>query len=82
MFRKLLEKYYLWRYVRVGTEYGDYVSYSFMGDPPYWLRRRYYQLEEKIEKLGYTPLGLRAFELHGGYGKPLPPISRKSITPT
>jgi hypothetical protein len=78
MLRKLIEKYYLWRYKNFGIRYGEFISCSYMVDTPLWVERTFTKIENKIERLGFTPLDFVCFIECGGYGHPLPPIKKSS----
>jgi len=86
MFKKIKQKikdiyeaYIIGKYVRIGCEFGDMYSYSYLGDAIGYdmYHDSWKHLEEKIIKMGYKPYTLKQFVKAGGYGQPLPSFQKE-----
>lgn len=80
MFKKLWERYVVWRYVEVGLSHGDYLSYSYMfNQENEGLERRYNKWKKRYYELGYQPLLIQDWIYAGGYGVPYKHLLRQPI---
>ncbi len=71
--KKIISSYYLKKYKKVGTIFGDHLSYFYMGKSANFdeLKKDFFSLESKIIELGFCPYSIDDFISCGGYGVPL-----------
>lgn len=74
MFKKLWERYVVWRYVEAGLAMGDYHGYLFCPDS---VERKYEKWKERYKALGYEPLLFQDWVEAGGYGVPYKHLLRQ-----
>lgn len=67
LYRKLGHDFIVSRYKKYGLEYGDELSYSFMGECVNSVKKKYYRYYVKYCNLGYVPVPLDDFITAGGY---------------
>lgn len=62
-----------WRYVNAGADFGDAVSYDFLGECVGFdkLFKRWAGWEREYARRGYRTISLDAFIGFGGYGEPI-----------
>ncbi len=77
--RCLSDQGVLRRYTAIGTSFGDGTSYSYMGE---WIGfekdlTKWAYWERAVAERGYRTTALDDFIDAGGYGKPLPPPSKR-----
>jgi len=65
------------KYIQAGRDFGDMISYSFMGDDlnERWLLQKWARWEKEYARRGFRTIGIDAFIDVGGYGKLLPNIT-------
>jgi hypothetical protein len=73
------EKRLIDKYIYVGEDLGDAVSYSYMGEISGFnrLKKRFIKLQNKIISKGFTPYTLEHLVEAGGWGKDLPPLKKE-----
>ena len=78
MLHYFFEKYLIEKYKSVGEDFGDAISYSFMGEIVGFnrLEKKFKKLEKKIIEKGYIPYTIEEFVNAGGYGHPLPELKK------
>jgi len=67
------------RYVAAGAEFGEAISYSYLGEPVgLWMLLDLWQSWEKeYARRGYRTISMDEFVKHGGWGKPLKGLGKK-----
>lgn len=73
-----LEKRLIARYIEVGKDLGDAISYSYMGEIDGFgrLKKKFIKLQNKIISKGFTPYTIEQLVEAGGYGKNLPILKK------
>ena len=72
------EKRLIAKYISVGEDLGDAISYSYMGEIVGFerLKKKFIKLQSKIIARGYLPYTLKEFVDAGGWGKKLPVLKK------
>jgi len=78
MLHYFFERFLIKKYISVGEDFGDAISYSFMGEIVGFdsLEKKFKKLEKKIIEKGYIPYSIEDFVKAGGYGHPLPELKK------
>lgn len=81
MLRNVYEKFIISKYKKLALEFGDALSYSFMGqiDKFGTLEKKFKKAQTKVISYGYVPYRAEVLVKCGGYGEPLPALMKGSI---
>lgn len=81
MLRNVYEKFIISRYKKLALQFGDALSYSFVGQIDQFdsLEKKFKKAQTKIISYGYIPYRAETLIRCGGYGEPLPALTKGSI---